>query len=254
MAPTRAPEKSSRKTRGTFEFRPLYAQVKDAMIQNLVSGAWRPGDKLPSETNLAEEYGVSQGTMRKALDDLAAQNLVVRQQGRGTFIATHKPEHSPFHFFHLVGNDGSRQTPDSAVLGCGRRAATAQESARLGLSAGAQVIAIERVRSMDATPIIFERIVVSAKAFPDLCTLRKEDIPNKLYQLYEDRWGITIYQTVEQLRAVAADAREADLLGITQGTPLQEIDRVALSLERKPVEWRVSHCYTRDYHYLSQVD
>ena len=89
MAPTRAPEKSSRKTRGTFEFRPLYAQVKDAMIQNLVSGAWRPGDKLPSETNLAEEYGVSQGTMRKALDDLAAQNLVVRQQGRGTFIATH---------------------------------------------------------------------------------------------------------------------------------------------------------------------
>src|SRR5258707_13395026 len=83
------------------DFRPLYAQVRALMIRRMVRGEWRPGDILPSEGRLAVEFGVSQGTVRKALDEMAAQNLVVRQQGRGTFVAQHSEAHALFHFFHI---------------------------------------------------------------------------------------------------------------------------------------------------------
>lgn len=236
------------------DFRPLYQQVKDAVIGKLIGGDWRPGDKLPSEFRLAAEYGVSQGTVRKALDELTAQNVLIRRQGRGTFVATHTPHRALFHFFHLVGQDGSRQLPSSRVLSVETRRATREEEARLELRAGSRVIRIDRVRDMAGRPAIVEFIVVAAKSFPGLARMPKDELPNTLYELYEERYGMTIVRAVEKLRAVAATAREAELLGLAAGAPLLEIDRLALSIEDKPVEWRVSRCETRQHTYLSIVD
>src|SRR3546814_10554487 len=91
------------------EARPLYAQVRTLLLQRLIEGIWKPGTALPSEMQLAQELGVSQGTVRKALDDLAAENLVVRRQGRGTFVAEHDTDRALFHFFHLVGEERSEE-------------------------------------------------------------------------------------------------------------------------------------------------
>src|SRR5450432_187735 len=93
------------------DFRPLYAQVKALMIRRMLRGDWRPGALLPSEARLAAEFGVSQGTMRKALDEMATQNLVVRQQGRGTFIARHSQRGALFHFFHIRDESGIKELP-----------------------------------------------------------------------------------------------------------------------------------------------
>lgn len=231
---------------------PLYAQVMALMMQRLIAGQWRPGELLPSEFRLAAEFGVSQGTVRKALDALSADNIVVRRQGRGTFVAEHDQERALFHFFHLVGPDGERRLPDSRLISIRKGLAGRIEAGRLGLGRRAPVIRIRRVRGLDGQPAIVETIAVPRELFPGLADMRA--VPNTLYDLYETRYGVTIARAVERLAAVAADAREAKLLAIDPGEPLLEIDRTAFALDGTPVEWRVSRCLTSHHHYLSELN
>lgn len=232
---------------------PLYRQVKQRVIRNLIDEVWKPGDMLPSEPRLAEAFGVSPGTVRRALDELVAENLLVRQQGKGTIVCRHDPERSLFHFFRMADAAGRRPTPDSRVLACGRRRAEKAEAARLGLAAGAPVVAIDRVRSAAGAPLLVERLVLPARLFGALADMAPEELPNTLYTLYEERFGVTVYRAAEQLRAVAADDREAELLGVTPGTPLLEIDRLATTLDGVAVEWRLSHCRTDGYRYRVEL-
>ncbi|MDH5558585.1 MAG: GntR family transcriptional regulator [Alphaproteobacteria bacterium] len=230
---------------------PLYAQVKALMMQRLIAGQWRPGDMLPSEFQLADEFGVSQGTVRKALDELTADNVLVRRQGRGTFVAEHDDHRALFHFFHLVGPDGQRRLPESQLISVRKGLAGQIEADRLGIVRGAPVIRIRRLRCLDGRPAIAETIAVPQKLFPDLADIR--EVPNTLYDLYERRYGVTIARAVERLAAVAAEEPDAELLEITPGTPLLEIDRTALALDGKPVEWRVSRCLTATHHYRVEL-
>ncbi len=231
--------------------RPLYAQVKALILQRLIAGAWRPGELLPSEFQLADSFGVSQGTMRKALDALAADNVVVRRQGRGTFVAEHDHRRALFHFFHLVGPDGVRRLPESRLVSVRKGLAGRIEAGCLGIGRGTPVIRIRRVRSLDGHPAIAETIALPQLLFPDLADIR--EVPNTLYDLYERRYGVTIARAVERLSAVAADGRDAKLLGIARGAPLLEIDRTALALDGRPVEWRVSRCLTATHHYQVEL-
>ncbi len=232
---------------------PLYKQVKQRVIRHLIDETWRPGDMLPSEPRLAESFGVSPGTVRRALDELVAENLLVRQQGKGTIVSRHDPDRSLFHFFRMADEAGARPTPTSRVLACGRRRADRVEAARLGLPAGAPVVAIDRVRSAGGRPLLVERLVLPGRLFGALAEVAPDDLPNTLYTLYEERFGVTVYRAAEQLRAVAADDREAGLLGVAPGAPLLEIDRLASSLDGMPVEWRLSRCRTDAYRYLVEL-
>lgn len=237
----------------TLGFRPLYAQVKDLLVQRLVAGAWRPGEALPSEFSLAAELKVSQGTVRKALDDLAAQNLVVRQQGRGTFVATHTPQRALFHFFHLVGDDGARALPSHRVLSLGSAKATKAEIASLGLRAGATVTRLKRLRMLGGRVAIVESITLPGALFPRFAERLADGLPNELYRFYEENYGVTVARAVERLKAVTASAEEAKWLGLRTGSPLLEIDRIAYSLDGRAVELRVSRCDTGHHHYLSEI-
>lgn len=232
---------------------PLYRQVKQRVIRNLIDETWKPGDMLPSEPRLAAAYGVSPGTVRRALDELVAENLLVRQQGKGTIVCRHDPERSLFHFFRMADAVGLRPTPDSRVLACGRRRAERAEAARLGLAAGAAVVVIDRVRSAAGTPLLVERLVLPARLFGALAGMPPAELPNTLYTLYEERFGVTVYRAAEQLRAVAADAQEAALLAVPAGAPLLEIDRLATTLDGAAVEWRVSRCRTDGYRYRVEL-
>ena len=230
---------------------PLYAQVKALMMQRLIAGQWRPGEVLPSEFQLADMFGVSQGTVRKALDALAADNVLVRRQGRGTFVAEHDDHRALFHFFHLVGPDGERRLPESRLISVRKGQANRLEADRLSLGRGAPVIRIRRLRRLDGRPAIAETITVPQSLFPDLADIR--EVPNTLYDLYERRYGITIARAVERLAAIAADDRDAELLDVRPGAPLLEIDRTALALDGTPVEWRVSRCVTETHHYRVEL-
>jgi GntR family transcriptional regulator len=232
--------------------RPLYAQTRDALVKRLVDGVWAPGDALPSETELAAELRVSQGTVRKALDSMAADKLVVRRQGRGTFVAVHDEARILFQFFKLAPDDASEMVfPESRVVEVASGRASERERERLGLRAGVRVIRIRRVRSLAGRTAIAERIVLPARLFP---RLEQGEIPNNLYGLFATRYGVAIARAQERLKAVALDAKEAALLGVAAGSPALRIDRLALSLAGDEVEWRVSLCVTSDFHYLSELD
>jgi GntR family transcriptional regulator len=235
----------------TPKAQPLYAQVKALMMQRLIAGQWRPGEMLPSEFQLADQFGVSQGTVRKALDALAADNVLVRRQGRGTFVAEHDDHRALFHFFHLVGPDGERRLPESRLLSVRKGLAGRDEATRLNIARGDTVIRIRRMRLLDGRPTIAETIAVPHALFPDLADIR--EVPNTLYDLYERRYGITIARAIERLAAVAAAESEAKLLEIEPGAPLLEIDRTALALNGTPVEWRVSRCLTETHHYRVEL-
>lgn len=231
-------------------FRPLYRQVKAIFVRRLVDGAWAPGEGLPSEGQLAAEIGVSQGTVRKALDELAAENLLVRRQGRGTFVAEHDERRILFQFFKLVPDDGVARFPESTVLDIVIGRADADEAAALDLTAEDSVIRIRRLRALDAAPLILETLSLPQRVFP-----RLEDgpIPNNLYSLYASRYGVTVANARERLKAVVLNAEDAALLAVAPATPALQIDRIALSLDGSPVERRLSLCLTQEAHYLSDL-
>jgi GntR family transcriptional regulator len=232
-------------------FRPLYTQVRQRLLKRLIDGRWSPGTQLPSEQWLASDLGVSQGTVRKALDSLVAENLLVRRQGLGTFVSIPEEGRLQFRFFRLMSDNGSRPHPESAL--CGVRKARADKStrARLALPTGSMAWEIDRTRHLEGTPVIVERIKVPVSYFPDLGEL--EDIPNNLYALYSLRYGVTIGRAAEKLKASLADKAKAERLCCSIGTPLLAIDRIAYGLDGSPVEWRVSHCVTEEIHYFSDL-
>ncbi len=231
-------------------FRPLYRQVRDTLVHRLVCGTWAPGSAIPSEMQLAAALGVSQGTVRKALDAMTAENLLVRRQGRGTFVAEHDEARILFQFFKLTPDAGEPDFPESRVISVAQRAAHPGERKALALADDERIVRIRRVRSLRGLPVIAETIVLPLRLVPDLAD---DAIPNNLYGLYATRYGITIGRAREKLKAVALGRRDARLLRAAAGTPALLIDRTALSLEGTPVELRISVCLTRNHHYLSEL-
>lgn len=223
-------------------FRPLYQQVREVFVRRIADRVWPPGEALPSEQALAVELGVSQGTVRKALDSLAAENLVERRQGKGTYIAEVTPARSLFKFFRISRPGGDRLMPESGEASTKRRRATSRECRLLELEPNELVIEITRVRFVDAAPAILETIAVPAKRLPDL---DKRPIPNAIYALYQSDYGINVLSANEEVRAVAAGRNDAKALGLAPGAPLLQIDRTAFDIDGKPIEWRRSRCDTR---------
>lgn len=223
-------------------FRPLYQQVRETLLRRIADREWPPGELLPSEQALAAELGVSQGTVRKALDSLVAEHLIERHQGKGTFVIEVTADRSLFQFFRISRPGGERLTPESGPAEVHRRPATATEAKRLRLGPDAAVVEIVRPRYLDGMAAILETIVAPLKLFPDL---DRRQIPNALYTLYQSDYAVNVLSASEELRAVAARRNEARALGLAEGAPLLEIDRTAYDMDGKPVEWRRSLCDTR---------
>ena len=232
---------------------PLYMQIKNLLIERVTGGRWAPGEVIPSEMQLAKELNVSQGTVRKAITELVETNVLVRRQGKGTFVAAHNDDRALFHFFHIVNDRGTRVLPECETISCRRKRASRQVAAKLGIAGGTKVICIERIRRLDNLPTIVETISLPIEIFGDLEKQQACELPNTLYKLYETQFNVTIHQAEEQLRAVAASDHDASLLGIEPGTPLLIIERTALTLDGTPVEFRISRCNTFKHHYQNTI-
>ena len=231
----------------TAGYRPLYRQVYDIVVRRVAQGFWRPGEALPSEQNLARELGVSQGTMRKVLNALTAEKVLERRQGKGTFIAEHTQERTQFRFFRLARAGGKRLTPTFGSETVRVRAARTAERERLDLAREARVVEITRTRLIDGVPAIRELILLPAEVFPGI--EKQVPLANSLYTLYQSRFGINIVTTHEELSAQLATAEDQRQLGVEAGSPLLVIDRVAVSLPDRKVEWRVSRIRSDDIIY-----
>ena len=231
-------------------YRPLYRQVKDVLVGRIAEGTWPPGEMLPSEAEIAADLRVSPGTVRKALDEMTAQNLVVRRQGRGTFVARHDEARILFQFFKLARDDGERRFPESRVIAVSAVAADPEAQRALALGGAERVIVIDRVRSLAGAPCILERVTLPSRLFPGL---EARELPNNLYELFGARFGVTVARASERLKAVTATPREAEHLGVAPGTPLLSIDRIAFGIDGERAEWRVSVCRTDGFHYFAEL-
>lgn len=236
---------------GNPGFRPLYRQVKDLLLKRIGEGIWSPGALIPSEQQIAAELGVSQGTVRKALDEMTSERLLTRRQGRGTFVARHDEARILFQFFKIVPDNGVAIFPESELRRVENARADEEERRVLNLVAGDRVTRITRIRSLGGKPVISEYLSLPAKLFPGL----GEDIPieNNLYELYASRFGITVSGGQERVKAIVAPAEDARLLGLAPGAPVLAIDRVAVALDGTPVEWRRTLCQTADCAYVSDL-
>lgn len=235
------------------QYRPLYLQVKELLTRSLAA-EWGPGETIPSELELAARFGVSQGTVRKAIDALAADNLLVRRQGKGTFVASHTEEKaSMFRFLRVRRNDGRDEYPANRLIGVRRGKASAEVARALGIRTGDAVITLRRLLEYEGRPAVLDEIVVPAPLFKGLDRRKVERYPGSMYGLFETQFGVRIVRAREKLSAVAADPARAALLRVAPGTPLLAVERVTYTFDDKPVEWRRGLCSTRHHHYLNDL-
>jgi GntR family transcriptional regulator len=232
---------------------PLYRELERAMRDALASGEWKPGEAIPAERRLAERYGVSIGTVRKAIDALVDANLLIRQQGRGTFVATHTRDRLLYYFFHVVPEGGAKEYPDVRLCAFARAKADRVEAEKLGIAQGDAVIRIRNLLHLGGEPIIVDDLALAAARFPGLGEKQFRERPSTIYHLYQDAFGITVARSSERLRVGVADADAAALLHVARGTPLLMIRRIALGLGGEPVEWRVSRVNTAKHEYYAEI-
>lgn len=234
-------------------FSPLYQQIKGLLTQSLQAAEWRPGEMIPSEMELAKRYNVSQGTVRKAIDELAAENILVRRQGKGTFVATHHEDKVTFRFLRLMPDDGSAEYPKSQVLACKRLRAAQDVAKALELKVGDAVVMIQRVLFFQQVPTVLEEIWLPGLQFKGLTAERLATYKGPMYGLFEAEFGTRMIRASEKIHAVAADEACASSLQVGLNTPLLRVERVAFTYGDKPVELRRGFYRTDRHSYHNEL-
>ena len=237
-------------------FSPLYQQIKSLILQSLHAGEWKPGEPIPSEIELAARFRVSQGTVRKAIDELAAENLVVRRQGKGTFVATHAEQHVQYRFLKLVPDSGdvdSEGPAEREIVDCKRLRASADIARLLALRTGDAVLQVRRVLAYRGTPTILEDLWLPGAPFKGLTAERLTAWHGPMYAMFETEFGVRMVRAEERIRAVGADEQAAALLKVPQGSPLLSVERVAYTYNDVPMELRRGLYRTDTHHYRNDL-
>ncbi|RXF74172.1 GntR family transcriptional regulator [Hansschlegelia zhihuaiae] len=232
--------------------RPLYQQARELLVRKIIDGVWGPGGYLPSEQQLAREFGVSIGTLRKATDDLVDQGLLERQHGRGTQVVAHSSARSRFRFLRFFHADGRLFDPVARLLRRTVRAATAAERTHLALEKSARVVGLTRIRSEAGEALVFERIALPADLFLQLELDPRVELSEEVYVFYQRQCGVTIVRAEDQVALDAADAETAQALGLAEGAAVLRVRRVAYGLDGRRVEHRES--WTAKLRYQVELD
>lgn len=232
----------------------LYLQVKEHLIRRVLAGEWRPGACLPSEMKLAEGYELSQGTVRKAIEEMAVEGLVTRHPGRGTFVSTHREDNQSSRFRRFYSNEGARIAgSDSIYISCQKANADAQTAAFLKISTNSEVAKIVRVRHLKGQPVLLETIMLNRDLCPEAELMFEQKKPSSIYLALEQTYHILITKVVERLRARTASQDEQELLGLAPNSPVLEVKRLSYSLGCECVEYRIFVCGSNDIHYWNEA-
>ena len=236
----------------SLAFQPLYQQVAEYIKQLIVERRWQPGEMLPSEFKLADEFKVSQGTVRKALTLLTDTKIVTRRQGVGTFVSEHTAQDALFRFFPLQADGKGADLPKAELISKELVEPSETVQTALALTAKDKTVKLKRRRILENEFCKLETIFLPSKMFPDIH--QREDIPHTLYHFYQTDYNQTVFKTRDSIKAVLASKSDAKSLGIEKGTPLLLVTRVTESIDGKLIEYRESKCRTDHYHYQVELD
>ena len=237
----------------TPSFSPLYQQIKALLTRSLQAGEWKPGEAIPSEMELAVRFKVSQGTVRKAIDEMAADNLLVRRQGKGTFVATHAEQETQYRFLRLMPDDGAAGGMQRRLLDCRRMRAPAEVARALVLKAGEAAVQVRRLLLAGDTPVVLDDIWLPGTQFKGLTAEMLAESRGPMYRLFESTFGVRMIRAEERIRAVAASADDAALLMVAAGSPLLLVERLSFTYGDRPVELRRGLYQTAAHHYRNQL-
>jgi GntR family transcriptional regulator len=214
-----------------------HAQIEDWLADAIAAGQLGPGDRLPSESELAAWLGVSRMTLRHALGELAQRGLVTRAVGRrgGTFVAEPKLEQdltTLAGFSEQLRRHG--KVAGARVLAAAQIPASRAAAVALELAEGDPVHDVRRIRLADSRPIVIEHSQFPARLFPDLLDRR---LDGSLYDLLDASYGLRPHRARESLEPVVAGVREAEALEVDEGSPLMLVERTAYAADGRPVEY-----------------
>lgn len=231
---------------------PLYQRLREEMLAKIAAGEWSPGAPIPTEAELTKLYGVAIGTVRKAVDTLVSEGLLLRSQGRGTFVRRPNFDASLARFFRQVNASGGREIPSSRILSKELQKPSKAVAKALALKSGEQVLRMERLRVIDERTLFHEEIWLPASRFIVLLDIDSTTFGDLLYPFYEKQCGQCIASARETLTVGSADAEVARTLSIEPGNPIVIIERTALGYDRSPLEYRLSRAAANNFHY--QID
>jgi GntR family transcriptional regulator len=235
-------------------FSPLYQQIKALLLRGLQTGEWKPGEAIPSEIELAARFKVSQGTVRKAIDELAQENHVVRRQGKGTFVATHAEERTQYRFLRLTPDDGGDGRLQRRLLECRRMRPAVDVARQLDLKAGDAAVQIRRLLLAGDAGVVLDEIWLPGPLFKGLNAERLHGWRGPMYGLFESEYGVRMVRAEEKIRAVGASGDDASLLGVALGSPLLLVERLSFTYGDRPVEWRRGLYRTEGFHYRNELN
>ncbi|EAU39893.1 probable transcription regulator protein [Fulvimarina pelagi HTCC2506] len=237
----------------TPDRRPVHLQIHDLLKGRLASGEWAAGALLPTELVLARDYSVSVGTVRKALEGLVNEGLIVRRRGKGTFVQSHSPKSAIDQYFRIVPNHGTKVFPHDIIIAEDQFLPTEEEREILAIPKGKKVHRTYRKRLIEGIPVIADILAVRSDRFPGYDWSRWSAVFETPYEYYDRKFGVRIVDVVERLHAMSADQPRSEILGSAVGDPILLINRIAATFDDEPVELRKSYCNTSQYHYSTRI-
>jgi len=232
-----------------FATRPLYLQVRDVLAVRIASQEWKPSSVIPNEGDLAREFGVSSGTMRKALDLLEAERLLTRRQGRGTFVNDQASDDLSTRYTRIWGLKGERITGEISLARIVEDQANEAERLRLRLNPSDRVHRVQRVRAYKGEPFLVEDIALPAGLFPGLAA--RKDTPPRIVSLAQE-FGILLGKCEERVYVGTAAADVAQHLKLAPDAAVLVLDRLIYGLDGRPVEWRLGRGNFVGKYYLAE--
>ena len=231
-----------------------YQEVKQKITEDLVRGRYPMGQALPAEKDLSKELDVSIGTLRKAVDELVAEGIVVRRQGRGTYVAEHDLKRLLYYFFHVVKHDADKKAnPRVELVSLTSAIASKEEANKLQMKEGAAVWRLVNCLYLEDQCVMIDHITLDKKRFKSLTRADFINREGSIYQLYQMKYGQTVVRSSERLRAGLASKQYSEWLGLKPDSPVLIIRRVALGIQDEPLEWRVSTLNTSQHEYFSEL-
>ncbi|GLV58514.1 GntR family transcriptional regulator [Dictyobacter sp. S3.2.2.5] len=230
---------------------PRYYQLKEIMREKIRLGEWKPGDLIPSERELGEQYGISRMTARQAITELVNEGLFYREQGKGTFVSRHKITQQLLHLTGFTEDIRARgQRPGTKVLTAKMSPADETTAERLRIKTGQPIFYLQRLRLADEEPLAVE---VSHLSFMGCEKLLEEDLEqNSLYRLLETRYGLPLVEAEQEIEAGLFDEASAQLLKVPVNSAALFTRRTTYTERDIPIEYaRAMYCGNKYTYYTN---
>lgn len=216
--------------------RPYYQQLYDILRRQITSGHWKPGDRLPSESELIDQYEVSRIVVRQAFDMLVNEGWVYRRRGRGTFVTIPTIQHGLTRIISFTEDMQRRGLhAGTVVLSSHLERATADVAAKLNVAPGTELAVLKRLRLADQEPMSIEVSHLVHRLCPGILDADYATTP--LHEALSSRYDIRLVRANQEIRAVAADKVIAAQLEVAAKAPLFYIERISYSQYGVPVEF-----------------